>query len=366
MLNSEEKERYNRHLILDQVGLQGQVKLKNAKVLVIGAGGLGCPILAYLTAAGVGQIGIIDFDSVDVSNLQRQVLFSVDDIGQNKAEAAAKRLGLMNPLVRFDVYPERLTTKNALELFAKYDIVVDGTDNFSTRYLVNDASVISNKPLVYGSIYKFQGQIAVFNYKNGPSYRCLFPTPPKHGTIKNCSEIGVIGVLPGVVGTQQANEAIKIILGIGQPLSGKLMVYDALNASYMQVDVQRSNEEVEKVLNQADQFSEMDYDLFCGVDKQVLDTQITWGEFETLLNNEEVQIVDLREEWEQPTLNASNLIRIPMETLAKSVDQLNKDKKIVLVCQSGNRSKAALAFIKGATQLENIVELKDGLKYYGK
>jgi molybdopterin/thiamine biosynthesis adenylyltransferase len=248
MLNQEENKRYNRHVILDQVGLEGQLKLKAAKVLVIGAGGLGCPVLQYLTAAGVGTIGIIDFDTIDLSNLQRQILFTKNDLGKNKAEVAAQRLKQLNDQVKFKAYPERLTTKNALELFSAYDLIIDGTDNFSTRYLVNDAAVLTNKPLVYGSIYKFEGQVAVFNYENGATYRCLFPVPPKAGTVKNCSEIGVIGVLPGIIGTQQANEAIKIIVGIGKPLSGQLLIYDALKASYLTVGIQRSEEEVQKTL----------------------------------------------------------------------------------------------------------------------
>jgi len=219
-LGEAEKNRYSRHILLDKVGLAGQEKLKSAKVLVIGAGGLGCPILQYLTAAGVGTIGIIDFDVVDETNLQRQILFNVDDVGKSKAQCAQVHLSKQNPFVNFQVYNERINTQNALELFNQYDIIVDGTDNFSTRYLVNDSCVIANKPLVYGAIFKFEGQVAVFNYNNGPTYRCLFPEPPKAGSVPNCSDVGVMGVLPGLIGTQQANETIKIILQIGEVLSG--------------------------------------------------------------------------------------------------------------------------------------------------
>ena len=239
-----EKNRYSRHILLDKIGLEGQEKLKGAKVLVIGAGGLGCPVLQYLTAAGVGTIGIIDFDIVDETNLQRQILFTVNDVGVNKAEAAENRLRQLNPYVRFNIYPERLTTKNALNLFSEYDIIVDGTDNFSTRYLVNDACVITGKPLVYGAIYKFEGQVAVFNFNGGPSYRCLFPEPPKSGSVPNCSEVGVIGVLPGLIGTQQANEVIKLILEIGEPLSGKLLTYNSLDNSFFTLKVNRSEEQI--------------------------------------------------------------------------------------------------------------------------
>ena len=240
MLSESEKKRYNRHLILDKVGIEGQQRLKNARVLVIGAGGLGCPVLLYLTAAGVGNIGIIDFDTVDESNLQRQVLFTTEDIGKNKALAAKERLLARNNCIEITVFPEKLTTENALELFGQYDIIIDGTDNFSTRYLVNDACVISNKPLIYGAIFKFEGQVTVFNYQNGPTYRCLFPNPPKAGSVPSCSDIGVLGVLPGLIGLQQANEALKIILQIGEILSGKLTIYNALGADTTIVNITKN------------------------------------------------------------------------------------------------------------------------------
>ena len=219
-LSPEENIQYSRHLILNEIGEIGQKKLKASKVLVIGAGGLGCPILQYLTAAGVGTIGIVDFDTVDKTNLQRQILYTHKDIGAFKAEVAANRLAELNPFVNFKIYVEKLTNKNASNLFSSYDIVVDGSDNFPTRYLINDAAVLANKPVVFGSIYKFEGQVTVFNYQNGPTYRCLFPNPPQPSTVPNCSEIGVLGVLPGIIGSIQANEVIKIICEIGQVLSG--------------------------------------------------------------------------------------------------------------------------------------------------
>src|SRR5690606_19253182 len=215
--------RYSRHIILSEIGQAGQDKLLSAKVLVIGAGGLGCPVLQYLAAAGIGTLGIIDFDVVEISNLQRQVLFGTSSLGKNKAEAAKKHLEDLNPEISIMAYAEKLTYQNALELFKNYDIIVDGSDNFETRYLVNDACIITNKPLVFGAIYKFEGQVSVFNYQNGPSYRCLFPNPPQKDTVPNCSEIGVLGVLPGIIGSMQANEVLKIILGIGSTLSGKLL-----------------------------------------------------------------------------------------------------------------------------------------------
>ena len=220
--------RYNRHIILSEIGQIGQDKLTNAKVLVVGAGGLGCPILQYLAAAGIGTLGVIDFDVVDESNLQRQILFGTSSLKQNKAIAAKKRLEDLNDTITINAYPYQLDYQNALDLLIQYDIVVDGSDNFETRYLVNDACIITNKPLVFGAIYKFEGQLAVFNYENGPSYRCLFPNPPKKDSVPNCSEIGVLGVLPGIIGTMQANEVLKIILSIGNTLSGKLFCFNAL------------------------------------------------------------------------------------------------------------------------------------------
>src|ERR1035437_2494874 len=231
-MTTEEKRRYARHIILPEIGLEGQQKLKQAKVLVVGAGGLGCPVLQYLTAAGVGTLGIIDFDTVDESNLQRQVLYSTEDIGKHKAAIAKEKLEKQNPDINLVSHVAHLTSANALEIISQYDIVVDGSDNFATRYLVNDACVILNKVLVFGSIFKFEGQVSVFNYKGGPTYRCLYPEAPAEGDVPNCAEIGVLGVLPGIVGTLQANEVIKIITGIGDILSGKLLTLDALTMQF--------------------------------------------------------------------------------------------------------------------------------------
>ena len=246
--------RYSRHIILSEIGQEGQNKLSKAKVLVIGAGGLGCPVLQYLTAAGIGCIGIVDFDIVEISNLQRQVLFGTSSLGENKAEAAKKRLEDLNDTISITAYSEKLTHKNAIDLFNQYDIIVDGTDNFATRYLVNDAAIITNKPLVFGAIYKFEGQVSVFNYNNGPSYRCLFPSPPKKDAIPNCSEIGVLGVLPGIIGNMQANEVLKIILGLGKVLSGELLCYNALNNQIVTLKIKRSASTIETILSKKEHF----------------------------------------------------------------------------------------------------------------
>mgnify|MGYP001275187691 FL=1 len=366
-LTDQEKNRYSRHILLEEVGLAGQEKLKAAKVLVIGAGGLGCPVLQYLTAAGVGTIGIIDFDRVDATNLQRQILYTVGDIGKNKAITAKNRLTQLNPHINFDVYPEKLTTKNALELFSKYDMVVDGTDNFSTRYLVNDACVISNKPLIYGAIYKFEGQVSVFNYEQGPTYRCLFPEPPKAGSVPNCSDVGVIGVLPGLIGTQQANEVIKLILEIGAPLSGKLLTYDLLNNSFLTLKVNRSEEEIQKVLSNSDDFENMDYDLFCGISIENDLKEITKEDLKSMLDSsDDFQIVDVRGEWEQPRIDISTslngqLLIAPLNDLGSYVDKISKNKKVIVVCQHGIRSAAAIEHLESEYDFKNLINLENGL-----
>ena len=360
MLNDKEKYRYSRHILLDKVGEVGQEKLKAAKVLVIGAGGLGCPVLQYLTAAGVGTIGIIDFDVVDETNLQRQILFTINDIGKNKAIVAKERLEQLNPFVKFEVYPKKLTPKNALEIFKHYDIVVDGTDNFSTRYLVNDACVIARKPLVYGAIYKFEGQVSVFNFKGGPTYRCLFPEPPKAGSVPNCSDVGVIGVLPGLIGTQQANEVLKIILEIGSPLSGKLLIVDALQSSSISIKINRSEEQIKKVLVSATNFENNDYELFCGVKKTHHDNEISAEELKKLIKTQNIQIIDVREEWEQPKVDELNMVNIPLQTISMNMDKIDRLQIKVIVCQHGVRSLRAIDYLQ-QNGFENLINLTGGI-----
>lgn len=358
MLSDKEKYRYSRHLLLDKIGEAGQEKLKAAKVLVIGAGGLGCPVLQYLTAAGVGTIGVIDFDNVDETNLQRQVLFTIDDIGKNKAEVAAARLNQLNEFVKFNVYTEKLSNSNAIELFSQYDIIIDGTDNFSTRYLVNDASVLTNKPLVYGAIYKFEGQVSVFNYQRGPTYRCLFPDPPEAGSVPNCSEIGVVGVLPGLIGTQQANETIKLILEIGKPLSGKLVIYDSLQASQFSLDIKRNEKQVELV-KQLD-FKNYDYDYFCGIKTDESMKHISAEELKALMKNEDVQVIDVREPHETPKFEELNALNIPLQTIPDNVEKIAKDKKVIVHCQHGVRSMNAINFLE-QQGFENLYNLTGGI-----
>lgn len=358
MLSKEEKHRYNRHIILDKVGIEGQEKLKNAKVLVIGAGGLGCPVLQYLTAAGVGTIGIVDFDTVDETNLQRQILFTIDDVGKPKAQIAAHNLEQLNPYVHFDVYYERLTNQNALDIFKQYDIIVDGSDNFSTRYLVNDACVITGKPLVYGSIFKFEGQVAVFNYKNSATYRCLFPEPPKSGTVPSCSEIGVIGVLPGIIGSLQANEVLKIILEIGEPLTNKVMIFNALNNSFFTLNFSKNEAVVKQTKAMENTFASFDYDVFCGLKNN--DVNNVNEEILTDLPKDYF-IIDVREEHERPKLNFNGqLLNIPLSNLTSQIKTLDPSKNYIITCQSGVRSLKAIELLK-SHDFNNLYNLQKGV-----
>ncbi|MDY8135020.1 molybdopterin-synthase adenylyltransferase MoeB [Aquimarina sp. 2201CG5-10] len=353
MLNTEEKIQYNRHLILDEIGTEGQEKLKLAKVLVIGAGGLGCPVLQYLTAVGVGTIGIIDNDVVDQTNLQRQILYTIDDVGISKAKSAAKRLSKLNPFVFFKVYDEKLDSENALDLFLEYDIIVDGSDNFPTRYLVNDACVLADKPLVFGSIFKFQGQVSVFNYQNGPTYRCLFPDPPEPGAVPNCSDIGVLGVLPGIIGSLQANEVIKMITGLGEVLNGKLLYFDTLTLQQQIISFHK-NEDIEI------DTLENDYDFFCGIDSEVIN-EISVSELKESLEN--YQILDVRTQLEFDKFNIGGM-HIPLDQVSKRVSEISSEKPIVVCCQSGVRSKKAIQIISEHRDDLDLMNLTQGLSLY--
>ena len=351
-MTTEELKRYNRHIILPEIGLLGQKKLKCAKVLVIGAGGLGCPVLQYLAGAGVGTIGIVDDDKVDESNLQRQILFNLNDIGKSKALVAVEKLSAQNPNCQFKDYQVRLTTANALEIISGYDIVVDGSDNFPTRYLVNDACVMLCKPLVFGSVFKFEGQVAVFNYKGGATYRCLYPQPPSSEEVPNCSEIGVLGVLPGTVGLLQATEVIKIITGIGHVLSNKLLRFDALNMSFetFSFNLNPKNKEIRAFT---------DYEQFCGLTvKEISAEQLK----EKLRLHEQIQIIDVREPEEYAVKNMGATL-IPLGTLADNLDKIKPNVPIVVHCQGGGRSKKAAQLLmeKG---FQNVTSLKGGMREY--
>ncbi|MCG8183590.1 HesA/MoeB/ThiF family protein [Tenacibaculum piscium] len=348
-LTEEEKKQYNRHLILDKIGEKGQLKLKKSKVLVIGAGGLGCPVLQYLTAAGVGTIGIIDDDVVDQSNLQRQILYTVDDIGFSKAETAKNRLSKLNPFVKFNVYNEKLTKDNAISLFNKYDVIVDGSDNFSTRYLTNDTSVITQKPLVYGAIFKFEGQVSVFNYKGSGTYRCLYPTPPKPDESLNCSQIGVLGVLPGIIGSLQANEAIKIICEIGDVLANKLLMYDTLTMRQMVLDFEKTPEGAITKL-------EDNYDFFCGI--IATENEITIEELQNDLLK--YNLLDVREDWEREQYHIGGQ-HIRLVELPDRLNEIDTSKPVIVYCKSGMRSKRAISFLEDSLKEAILINLKNGL-----
>lgn len=351
-MTNEELKRYNRHIILPEIGKEGQERLKNASVFVVGAGGLGCPVLLYLAAAGVGRIGIADFDVVDETNLQRQVLYTSEDIGLLKALQAKKRLESLNPFIKVEAFQEKISRENILELFKEYDIIVDGSDNFATRYLVNDACVILNKPLVFGSIFKFEGQVSVFNYQDGPTYRCLYPEPPKEGEVPNCSEIGVIGVLPGIAGILQANEVIKIITGVGEVLKGKLMMFDALSMSFNTISFKLipENKSIKELI---------DYEEFCGVKSSSM-KEITAEVLKKKMERGELfQLIDVRNEDEFERFNIEGQL-IPLPELESRKNEISKETEIVLICQSGKRSAKAMEILEkyGYTRMVN---LKGGL-----
>jgi molybdopterin/thiamine biosynthesis adenylyltransferase/rhodanese-related sulfurtransferase len=343
MLSKEELTRYSRHLSLAEIGPAGQEQLKQASVLVVGAGGLGCPALQYLAAAGVGKIGIVDFDKVDVTNLQRQILYTTEDVGQYKAKAAAARLSANNPFVTFYAYTEQLTKDNALKILETYDVIVDGSDNFSTRYLVNDACILLNKPLVFGSIFKFDGQVTVFNHtsvqgKKGPTYRCLYPEPPTDEEMPSCSEIGVLGVLPGIIGTLQANETLKLILKLGQPLSGKLFTIDALSmqTSLFDVEANPENYNITSLGN---------YDFSC--ETPALNEVITASELQILLEQKaELLLLDVREQFEYDICHLQGSLLIPMNTIPQHLNELPKNKNIVVLCHHGIRSASVVNYLK--------------------
>ncbi|HSS90295.1 MAG TPA: adenylyltransferase/sulfurtransferase MoeZ [Streptosporangiaceae bacterium] len=354
-LTVEEVRRYSRHLIIPDVGKTGQRRLKNAKVLVVGAGGLGSPALLYLAAAGVGTLGVIDFDVVDESNLQRQIIHGQSDIGRPKAVSAMESIREVNPLVNVVLHEERLDSDNAMQIFEPYDLIVDGTDNFATRYLVNDACVLLGKPYVWGSIYRFDGQASVFWAEHGPCYRCLYPEPPPPGMVPSCAEGGVLGVLCASIGSIQVTEAIKLITGIGEPLAGRLMIYDALEMTYRTVRVRKDPEC--PVCGKNPTITELiDYEEFCGTvsedaQKAVAGSTITATELKDMLDRqEEIFLVDVREpnEYEIVSIPGATLIPKGEFLSGAALERMPQDKRIVLHCKSGQRSAEVLAVVKDA------------------
>ncbi|TDI97961.1 MAG: molybdopterin-synthase adenylyltransferase MoeB [Caldithrix sp.] len=361
-----EIERYSRHLIMPEVAMEGQRKLKRASVLLVGMGGLGSPTAMYLAAAGVGRIGIVDFDVVDFSNLQRQIIFSTEDVGRPKLQAAEERLQGINPNLEIETYETRLTSENALKILENYDIIIDGTDNFPTRYLVNDACVLLGKPNVYGSIFRFEGQASVFYAKEGPCYRCLYPEPPPPGLVPSCAEGGVLGILPGNIGMIQATEAVKLILGKGEPLIGRLLLFDALAMKYRELKLRKDpncpicgeNPTVTELI---------DYEHFCGIgteaDKIVLEPEfeISVEELKAKITGEDTPfILDVREPHEFEICRIPNSVLIPLAEVEKRVHELERSSEIVVHCKAGGRSAKAVKFLREAG-FEKVKNLKGGI-----
>ena len=373
-LSQQELIRYSRHLVLDEFGLENQLKLKQSRVLVIGAGGLGSPALLYLAAAGIGKIGIVDFDNVDMTNLQRQVIFTSEDVGKNKADAAADRLKGLNPLIEIKSYPLKITSANALDLLKDYDVVLDGSDNFPTRYLINDACVLLRKPLVHGSILKFEGQVSVFNLQKpdktfSTNYRDLFPQPPSPETVPNCEQAGVLGVLPGMIGSLMANEVIKIITGIGKPLADKLLIFDALDAEFTTITIPNRNA-IGSIMGL------IDYEDFCGINQKknkYLGIQqnnpmreITVQELKKLKDaGADFQLIDVREPHEYDICNLDGEL-IPMAEIPGSTDKISRDKQVIIHCRSGKRSGEMVLWLEKNEGYENLYNLKGGVLAWAK
>ena len=357
-------QRYQRQIFLKEFGVTAQDKLLQAKVLVIGAGGLGCPALQYLAAAGIGTIGIVDDDVVSITNLHRQVLYNMNDIGLSKAEVAAQKLKALNDEINIISYNERLSNKNALDIISVFDLVIDGTDNFSSRYMINDACVLLKKPLVYGAISKFEGQVAVFNVNNelestAINYRDLFPVPPKDDEVLNCAEAGVLGVLPGIIGTMQASETIKLITGIGQPLINKMLTYNALDNSLYEFNLSVNEEAQSLIPKDKEAFLKMDYDWLCA-SKINNDFEIDWIEFDKLINENNILFIDVREIDEQPFVNEFKHEQFPLNLLTTNERSI-KENNIVVFCQSGKRSLQAAKFLKEKFLGKHIYSLKAGI-----
>jgi sulfur-carrier protein adenylyltransferase/sulfurtransferase len=370
LFTKEELARYNRHIIIPGFGIEAQQKLKAAKVLVIGSGGLGSPVLLYLAAAGVGTIGIVDFDVVDDSNLQRQVLFGVGEIGKPKVEAARRRLEGLNPYIKLNIYNTHLNSQNALDIIKDYDVIADGTDNFPTRYLVNDASVLLGKPNVYASIFQFEGQASVFNYRNsdgelGPNYRDLYPTPPPPGLVPSCAEGGVLGVLPGIIGSLQALEVIKVITGVGETLSGRFYIFDALNFESRTFTIRRRDDNPINGKNPSIT-ALIDYEQFCGmraVEEAPL-KEITAKElYDWQVKGEKFQLIDVREPHEFDIVNIGGEL-IPLGTVGENSDRIARDRKVVVHCKVGGRSAKAIRELQEKFGFTNLYNLKGGILSY--
>ena len=370
-LTRDEILRYSRHLLIPEVGLEGQRRLKGSSALVIGTGGLGSPVALYLAAAGIGRLGLVDYDVVDASNLQRQVIHGTGTVGQLKVESAQARLRDLNPDVDVEIYNEPFTSANAMSIAGTYDILLDGTDNFPTRYLTNDVAVFLGKPNVYASIYRFDGQVSVFDASRGPCYRCLFPEPPPPGLVPSCAEGGVLGVLPGTIGTIQATEALKVLLGIGEPLIGRLLLYDALDMSVEFVKL-RKNPKCRVCSADADIKELIDYEEFCGAPGHDHDMgsageglDITAPELAERLRNNGLMLLDVREPHELEISSLENAVNIPLGALAARLAELDSARDMVVFCKSGTRSARALELLASAG-FKKIKNLKGGINAWAR
>ncbi|MEO8098383.1 MAG: molybdopterin-synthase adenylyltransferase MoeB [Acidobacteriota bacterium] len=362
-LSKEEILRYSRHLIMPEVGMEGQLKLKNASILLVGTGGLGAPLGMYLGAAGIGRIGLVDFDVVDFTNLHRQVIHGTKDVGRKKLDSAADTIADINPNVQIDKYDVLLTSENAMDICAPYDLIIDGTDNFPTRYLVNDVCVLQKKPNVYGSIFRFEGQSTVFSYPGGPCYRCLYPEPPPPGLVPSCAEGGVLGILPGIIGLIQATEAIKLILGVGEPLVGRLVLYDALAMRFRELKLRR-NPECPVCGDNPTVTKLIDYEQFCGLPQhegpaaaEVNAGDVDPVEVKQMLDRgDDFQLIDVREPHEYLIASIPTAKLIPLGEVAKRAGELDKSKLVVAHCKMGGRSAKAVAQLKelGFTKVRNM------------
>jgi adenylyltransferase/sulfurtransferase len=367
-LSQTELQRYSRHLALTDVGREGQLALKRARVAVVGSGGLGSPVTMYLAAAGIGTIGLIDFDVVDLTNLQRQILYATSDVGRPKVEAAAERLSGINPHVDIVRHELKLTRDNALDILARYDVIIDGTDNFPTRYLVSDACVLLGKPYVYGSILRFEGQVSVFDATTGPCYRCLFREPPPPGLVPSCAEGGVLGVLPGIIGSLQALETLKLVIGAGDSLKGRLALFDALSFKWRELRL-RKNEDCPACGANPTITALIDYEDFCGMKGNDMSQddgsvrELTASELKSRLDSgSPVQLIDVREEyeWDIANLGAHGAKLIPLGEVAERMSEIDRDAEVVVYCRSGKRSESAIRHLQ-AQGFTNLVNLRGGI-----
>lgn len=362
MLNDAERSRYDRQLKLTEVGEVGQARLKAARVLVVGAGGLGCPALQYLVAAGVGTVGIVDFDAVQTSNLHRQILFSVSDLGRNKAEAARHHLKEMNPLVNLVIHGVKLDVHNAFEIVEAYEYILDCTDNFASRYLLNDVSVILDKPLVYAAIYKHQGQLSVLNYGGGPTYRCLFPEPPEHAVL-DCNATGVLGVLPGTLGLAQATETLKLILEVGTISTGVLRMYDSLKGEWSSIEFERNTVAVNTLRARGRQLPHADYEAYCTTGVAPVQ-ELSAEDLKTLIQQQDIQILDLRTPPVAPAFPGVLTLQISEDQIPSSVEQLDPEATMVVICDHGISSRQVVQYLQDEHHFTNIYNLSKGVSSY--